>query len=75
MSFIETIYERAKANPQRVVVPECTNPSMMRAAVKAAADGLAKITFVVDAETNYIYIFSPPTLPNYSLELFFSAPG
>ena len=51
MSFIETIYERAKANPQRVVVPECTNPSMMRAAVKAAADGLAKITFVGDAET------------------------
>ena len=50
MSFIETIYEKAKANPQRVVVPECTNPSMMRAAVKAAADGLAKITFVGDAE-------------------------
>lgn len=50
MSFIETIYEKAKANPQRVVVPECTNPSMMRAAVKAAADGLAKVTFVGDAE-------------------------
>lgn len=50
MSFIETIYEKAKANPQRVVVPECTNPSMMRAAVKAASDGLAKITFVGDAE-------------------------
>lgn len=50
MSFIETIYERAKANPQRVVIPECTNPSMMRAAVKAAADGLAKVTFVGDAE-------------------------
>ena len=51
MSFIETIYARAKANPQRVVVPECTNPSMMRAAVKAAGDGLAKITFVGDANT------------------------
>lgn len=50
MSFIETIYEKAKANPQRVVVPECTNPSMIRAAVKAAEDGLAKVTFVGDAE-------------------------
>lgn len=51
MSFIETIYEKAKADPKHVVVPECTNPSMMRAATKAAADGLAKITFVGNAET------------------------
>ena len=56
MSFIETIYEKAKANPQRVVVPECTNPSMMRAAVKAASDGLAKITFVGDAENCKKYL-------------------
>jgi phosphate acetyltransferase len=50
MSFIDSIYEKAKANKKRIVVPECTNPSMMRAAVKAANDGLADITFVGDAE-------------------------
>lgn len=49
MSFIDSIYAKAKENPKRVVVPECTNPSMMRSAVRAAADGLAKITFVGDA--------------------------
>lgn len=48
MSFIDSIYEKAKANKKRVVVPECTNPSMMRAAVRAAADGLADIIFVGD---------------------------
>ena len=46
MAFIDTIYERAKRNKQRVAVPECTNPSMMRAAVRAAADGLADVVFV-----------------------------
>ena len=50
MSFIEAIYEKAKANRKRVAVPECTNSSMMRAAVRAAADGLADVTFVGDAE-------------------------
>lgn len=49
MSFIDSIYAKAKANKKRVVIPECTNPSMMRAAVRAAADGLADITFVGDA--------------------------
>lgn len=51
MSFIDSIYKKAKANKKRIVVPECTNPSMMRAAVRAAADGLADITFVGDAST------------------------
>ena len=51
MSFIEEIYARAKANRKLVAVPECTNPSMMRSAVRAAADGLADIVFVGDAET------------------------
>lgn len=51
MGFIDSIYEKAKANKKRIVVPECTNPSMMRAAVRAAADGLADITFVGDAST------------------------
>ena len=31
MGFIDTIYEAAKKRKQRVAVPECTNPSMMRA--------------------------------------------
>jgi len=49
MSFIDTIYEKAKQNKKRIVIPECTNPSMMRSAVKAAADGTADILFVGDA--------------------------
>lgn len=48
MSFINTIYEKAKQNKKRVVIPECTNPGMMRSAVKAAADGIADIIFVGD---------------------------
>lgn len=48
MGFIDTIYEKAKAYKKRVVVPECTNPRMMRSAVKAAEDGLADIIFVGD---------------------------
>lgn len=49
MGFIDTIYEAAKKRKQRVAVPECTNPSMMRACVKAAGDGIADILFVGDA--------------------------
>ena len=51
MAFIDSIYEKAKQNPGRVVVPECNNPSMMRSCVRAAADGLAEIIFVGDAQT------------------------
>lgn len=51
MGFIDSIYAKAKENKQRIVVPECTNPSMMRACVKAAANGMADIIFVGDAET------------------------
>lgn len=50
MAFIDSIYESAKQNPKRVVVPECNNPSMMRSCVRAAADGLAEIIFVGDTE-------------------------
>ena len=46
MAFIDSIYERAKANKKRVAIPECTNPTMMKAAVKAAADGVAEVVFV-----------------------------
>lgn len=48
MSFIDSIYEKAKGNQRRVAIPECTNPTMMRAAVRAAADGVAKVVFVGD---------------------------
>lgn len=51
MGFIDEIYERAKADKKRVAVPECTNPSMMRSCVRAAADGLADIIFVGDKDT------------------------
>lgn len=46
MSFIDSIFERAKAAKKRVVIPESSNPSMMRAAVRAAQAGTADIIFV-----------------------------
>lgn len=49
MGFIDTIYEKAKQNRKRVVIPESTNPSMMRSAVRAAQDGIADIIFVGNA--------------------------
>lgn len=48
MSFIESIYEKAKANRKIVAVPECTNERMMRLAVKAHGEGLAQVVFVGD---------------------------
>lgn len=51
MGFIDSIYEKAKADKRCVAVPECTNPSMMRSCVKAAADGIADIIFVGDTDT------------------------
>ena len=49
MGFIDTIFEKAKANKKRVVIPESNNPSMMRAAVRAAEAGTADIIFVGDS--------------------------
>ena len=46
MSFIESVYEKAKLSKGRVAVPECTNEMMMRACVRAAEDGLANIMFI-----------------------------
>lgn len=48
MSFIEAIYEKAKANNKCIAVPECTNPSMMRACERAVKAGMAEIVFVGD---------------------------
>lgn len=46
MGFIESIYDKAKQNKQRVAIPECTNESMMRAAKRAVEAGTADIIFV-----------------------------
>lgn len=48
MSFIESIYERARRDKQRVAVPECTGELMMRATVRVAEAGIADIVFVGD---------------------------
>ncbi len=48
MGFIETIYDKARQNKQRVAIPECTNEIMMRAAVRAADAGIADVVFVGD---------------------------
>lgn len=46
MGFIDSIYEKAGRDKKRVAIPECTNETMMRAAVRAAADGTAEVIFV-----------------------------
>ncbi len=46
MGFLESIYEKAKANKKVVAVPECDNVRMMRAAVNAKKEGLAEPVFV-----------------------------
>lgn len=48
MSFIESIYEKAKQNKQRVAVPECINELMMRSCAKASKEGIADIVFLGD---------------------------
>ncbi len=39
MSVIDKIFEKAKANPQRVAFPEATNEKMMQAAYEAGSEG------------------------------------
>ena len=48
MTFIETIYEKAKANKKTVAVPESTNEVMIKASAKIQADGVADIVLVGD---------------------------
>lgn len=43
MDLITSIIERAKANPQRIVLPEGTEERTLTAADRAAADGLADL--------------------------------
>ena len=46
MSFIDSIYEKAKQNKQRLAVPECTNELVMRSTVRADEAGIAEIVYV-----------------------------
>ncbi len=50
MSFIDSIYEKAKTLKQTIAIPECTNEYMMKASVKAYQEGLANIIFVGEPE-------------------------
>lgn len=48
MRFIESIYEKAKANKQTIAIPECTNEYMLKASVRAVQNEIANIVFVGD---------------------------
>lgn len=50
MGLMETFYEKAKAAPQVVGFPEGEDETMMRAAAKAAEDGICKPVLVGDEE-------------------------
>ncbi len=50
MKFIETIYQKAKSGCKRVAIPECTNPSMMRACCRAVKDQMAEVIFIGDVD-------------------------
>ncbi|MBP9637777.1 MAG: phosphate acetyltransferase [Bacteroidaceae bacterium] len=50
MDFIAKIAARAKANPQRIVLPEGTEERTLTAADRAIADGLAKIILLGNKE-------------------------
>ena len=45
---MEMIYEKAKANPQRVAFPEATEEKMLQAALEANEQGYCKATLVGD---------------------------
>ena len=46
MSFIDSIFEKAKANLKTITIPEYDNDYMMKAAVKAHQDKIANILLV-----------------------------
>lgn len=48
MGLMETIFERAKANPQRVAFPEGQDEIIMQAASEAVESGLARVVLVGD---------------------------
>ena len=46
MSILEQIYQRARSAPKRIVLPEGEDARIREAAIKAANDGIAKITLL-----------------------------
>ena len=46
MKLFEQMTSRAKALPQRIVLPEGTEPRTLTAADRIIADGIAKITLI-----------------------------
>ena len=50
MGLMETVFERAKANPQRVAFPEGQDETIMKAAAEAVESGLATVVLVGDEE-------------------------
>lgn len=48
--FMESIYEKAKAEKRTIAIPEVNNEYMIKAAVRAAEENLADIVLVGDAE-------------------------
>ena len=50
MTFLESIFERAKQDKQTIGIPECTNPVMMSAAVKVRSEGIADVVFIGDPD-------------------------
>ncbi len=50
MDLMEMIYEKAKANPQRVAFPEATEEKMLQAAFEAHSNGYCKATLVGNPE-------------------------
>ncbi len=47
-SFMETVYEKAKKSPKRVVLPEGNDERTVEAAVKATQLGVAKVAMIGD---------------------------
>ena len=50
MSILDTIYAKAKQNPQKVAFPEAANEKMMQAAYEAGRDGYIYPVLLGDAE-------------------------
>ena len=48
MQLFDKLSAKAKAHPQRVVLPEGTEPRTLKAADRIIADGLAKIILIGD---------------------------
>ena len=50
-SFIQTIFERAKAHVKTIVLPESTDPRVLEAASKVLAQGIARVILLGDEKT------------------------